>query len=68
MLKFNNEESQRLDDDIIGIFSGMLECQKSNQQRVNKEQFLIKERKILYDLFRRVNEERRVSLHKSNSY
>lgn len=64
MLKFNNEESQKLDEEIIAIFSGMLECQKSSQQKLNKQQFLVRERKILYDLFRRVNEERRVRVCK----
>lgn len=60
-LVFNNEQSQKLDDLIITTLSNMLESQNSVRQKVDKHGFLVKERKVLYDLFMQVNEERRVS-------
>ena len=60
MLKFDNEKSQQLDEKIITTLSSMLESQKNTRQRINKQEFLVKERKILYDLIVRINEERRV--------
>ena len=60
MSSFDKEKSQKLDEEIISTLSSLLENQKSIKQREEKEEFLLKERKIIYDLFMRVNEERRV--------
>jgi len=59
-LVFDNEKSQRLDDIIIATLSQMLQSQNSAHHKINKREFLVKERKVLYDLFMQVNEERRV--------
>jgi len=60
MATFDQEKSQELDEEIIGTLSSLLEKQKYIKQKEEKEQFLLKERKAIYDLFMRVNEERRV--------
>jgi hypothetical protein len=60
MATFDQEKSQELDEEIIGTLSSLLENQKHIKQKEEKEQFLLKERKAIYDLFMRVNEERRV--------
>ena len=60
MLVFDHEKSQKLDEEIITTLSDLLQNQKEVKQKSEKQEFLLKERKIIYDLFMRVNEERRV--------
>ncbi len=60
MLTFDHDKSQKLDEEIISTLSNLLQNQKQVKQKVEKQEFLLKERKIVYDLFMRVNEERRV--------
>ena len=61
MLTFDHDKSQKLDEEIVTTLSDLLENQKQIKQKGEKQDFLLRERKIVYDLFMRVNEERRVS-------
>jgi hypothetical protein len=61
MFAFDIEKSQRLDEEIVRTLSSLLESQKLIREQEEKERFLLRERKIIYDLFMRVNEERRVN-------
>ena len=60
MKSFNNEESEKLDEEIITALGTLLESQKTVQENIEKKEFFLKERKMIYKLFIRVNEERRV--------
>ena len=62
MLTFDHDKSQKLDEEIISTLSELLQNQKQVKQKTEKQEFLLKERKVVYDLFMRVNEERRVNL------
>ncbi len=61
MLVFDHDRSQKLDEEIIATLSELLQSQKQVRQKNEKQEFLLRERKVVYDLFMRVNEERRVS-------
>lgn len=61
MAEFDHEKSLELDEEIIGTLSSLLKNQKLIKQKEHKTQFLLNERKIIYELFMRVNEERRVT-------
>jgi len=67
MFTFDIEKSQRLDEEIVKTLSSLLESQKLIKEQEEKERFLLRERKIIYDLFMRVNEERRVGFLLMNS-
>jgi len=62
MLTFDNEKSKKLDEEIVNALVILLENQKSIQDNIEKQDFFLKERKMIYKLFIRVNEERRVCL------
>jgi len=61
MSSFDVKRSEELDQEIITTFSSLLANQKLLKEREEKEEFLLKERKIIYDLLTQVNEERIVS-------
>ena len=60
MLKFDQDKSQKLDEDILTIFTNLMNEQKLAKQPTEKTNFISNERKLVYDLFVRVNEERQV--------
>jgi len=61
MVEFDHEKSLEFDEEIIEILSSLLKDQKLIKQKEQKAEFLLNERKIIYELFMRVNEERRVT-------
>ena len=60
MLTFDNDESQKLDEEIVRTLSSLLKSQESIKQKYEKEQYFQNERKSLYDLLTKVNKERQV--------
>ena len=60
MLTFNNEQSQELDEVISRNISELLKTQESITDKNEKYEFLIKERKVIYELLIKINKERRV--------
>ena len=60
MLAFNNEKSQELDEIISMNISELLKRQEFITDKNEKYEFLIKERKVIYELLIKINEERRV--------
>ena len=61
MSQFDQEVSKKLDTEILKTFSTLLETQKNIKEKDEQESFLLSERKIIYDLFMRVNDDRRVN-------
>jgi len=57
MSGFDCKQSEKLDEELVSTLSSLLGSQKSIGQ---KEEFLLKERKLVYDLLTRINEERLV--------
>jgi len=69
MLAFDQDKSQRLDEEMVSTLSTLLKNQKLIKQKEEKEEFFLNERKVLYNLLMKVNKERRViSFHINYSY
>ena len=62
MLTFDNDKSHELDEEIVQALNNLLEDQKSIGWKSGKQEFLLKERKTIYELLMKVNEERKVKL------
>ena len=60
MLIFDHDKSQKLDEQIVKALSTLMKDQTTIKQKEEKLELLIEERKILYNLFMEVNEERQV--------
>ena len=60
MMIFDSEKSHELDEGIMITISNLVESQKLLKENTEKQEFLVKERKIIYNLLVRVNEERQV--------
>ena len=57
MLKFDHDKSEELDEQIMKTLSSLLEDHNTTKR---KQEFFLKERKVVLELFLKVNEERRV--------
>jgi len=60
MLVFDNERSLKLDEEIINTLSRLVKSQQGAIKNEDKIKFLLKERKVIYEVFMKVNEERQV--------
>jgi len=61
MLRFDNDKSQKLDEELIAVLSDLVNSQELVKEKVARYNFLIRERQIIYNLLIRVNEERQAS-------
>lgn len=57
MLKFDHDKSEELDGRIMETLSSLLE---DHSLAKGKHEFFLRERKVILELFLKVNEERRV--------
>lgn len=58
MSGFNFRQSEELDEEIVSTLSSLLADQKTLKEKEEREEFLLKERKMAYDLLARINGER----------